>query len=199
MLAAMVTVSEPRRSSRRSRRNRRRLPVQPDGDPRSRSTSRPKTDRNLAANLLNANGGVLGRPVKLIVEDGKSDLTTISNICKKMVDEDKVIALVGLTDTDYMRAGGRWPRRRGLPFLDVGGTAPIITQIGDYIFMLPFGDNVQAAAGAEFAQEKGWKTCAMLVDDAMSLHQVPGAVFQRALHDGRHRWPGGQGAELPDR
>jgi branched-chain amino acid transport system substrate-binding protein len=132
----------------------------------------------LAAKLLNANGGVLGKQLKLIVENGNSDLTTITNICKKMADEDKVIAFVGLTDTDYMRAGGQIAQERSLPFLDVGGTAPLITQIGDYIYMLPFGDNVQAAAGAEFAHEKGWKTCAMLVDDAMSYTKFLAQYFK---------------------
>ena len=132
----------------------------------------------LAVKLVNANGGVLGKQLKPIVENGNSDLTTITNICKKMVDEDKVIAFVGLTDTDYMRAGGQIAQERGLPFLDVGGTAPLITQIGDYIYMLPFGDNVQAAAGAEFAHEKGWKTCAMLVDDAMSYTKFLAQYFK---------------------
>ena len=65
-----------------------------------------KDGSNLAANLLNANGGVLGKQVRLVIENGESDVTTVTNICKKMVDEDKVIALVGLTDTDYV------PRRR---------------------------------------------------------------------------------------
>jgi branched-chain amino acid transport system substrate-binding protein len=64
-----------------------------------------------------------------------------------------------------------------VPFLDVGGTAPIITSIGDYIFMLPFGDNVQAAAAAEFANEKGWKTCALLLDEAMDYTKFLAAYF----------------------
>lgn len=132
----------------------------------------------LAAKLLNAEGGVLGKQLRLVVENGESDLTTITNICKKMADEDKVIAFVGLTDTDYMRAGGQIAQERGIPFLDVGGTAPLITQIGDYIFMLPFGDNVQAAAGAEFANEKGWKTTAMLVDDAMTYTKFLAQYFK---------------------
>lgn len=132
----------------------------------------------LAAKLINANGGVLDKQVRLVVENGESDLTTITNICKKMADEDKVIAFVGLTDTDYMRAGGQIAQERGLPFLDVGGTAPLITQIGDFIFMLPFGDNVQAAAGAEFANEKGWKSAAMLVDDAMTYTKFLAQYFK---------------------
>ena len=89
-----------------------------------------------------------------------------------------MVAFVGLTDTDYMRAGGQIAQERGIPFLDVGGTAPLITQIGDYIYMLPFGDNVQAAAGAEFANEKGWKTCAMLVDDAMTYTKFLAKYFK---------------------
>jgi branched-chain amino acid transport system substrate-binding protein len=131
----------------------------------------------LAAKLLNSEGGVLDKQLRLVVENGESDLTTITNICKKMAEEDKVIAFVGLTDTDYMRAGGQIAQEHGIPFLDVGGTAPLITQIGDFIFMLPFGDNVQAAAGAEFANEKGWKTTAMLVDDAMTYTKFLAKYF----------------------
>ncbi len=52
---------------------------------------------------------------------------------------------MGLTDTSFMLAAGQMAQEAGMPFLDVGGTAPMITSIGDYIFMLPFGDNVQAA------------------------------------------------------
>jgi len=132
----------------------------------------------LAAKELNAADGVLGRPVKLIVYDGKSDLTTITSITKKLVEEDKVSVLVGLTDTSYMRAAGPVAQDNQIPFLDVGGTAPIITSIGDFIFMLPFGDNVQASEGAEFAQEKGWKTCALLFDEAMDYTKFLAAYFK---------------------
>ncbi|HEU0113929.1 MAG TPA: ABC transporter substrate-binding protein, partial [Thermomicrobiales bacterium] len=132
----------------------------------------------LAADEINAAGGVLGKQIELIVYDGKSDLPTIASVTKKMVDEDKVVALVGLTDTSYMKAAGPVGQTAHIPFLDVGGTAPVITKIGDYIFMLPFGDNVQAAAGAEFAQEKGWKTTAMLVDEAMDYTKYLAKYFQ---------------------
>jgi branched-chain amino acid transport system substrate-binding protein len=131
----------------------------------------------LAAAELNAEDGILGRPVKLIVYDGKSDLTTITSITKKLVEEDKVPVLVGLTDTSYMLAAGQVAQDNEIPFLDVGGTAPLITTIGDYIFMLPFGDNVQASMGAEFAQEKGWKTCALLLDEAMDYTKFLAQYF----------------------
>ncbi|MFM9106188.1 MAG: ABC transporter substrate-binding protein [Chloroflexota bacterium] len=131
----------------------------------------------LAAKEINARGGVLGRPIELIVYDGKSDVPTISAVAKKLVEEDNVDVMVGLTDTSYMKAAGPVAQENQVPFLDVGGTAPIITSIGDYIFMLPFGDNVQAAVAAEFARDKGWKTCAMLVDEAMDYTKYLAKYF----------------------
>ena len=132
----------------------------------------------LAAKEINARGGVLGRPLELIVYDGQSDLPTITSITQRMVEEDGVVALAGLTDTSYMRAAGPVAQENQIPFLDVGGTAPIITQIGDYIFMLPFGDNVQAAAAAEFAKEQGWQTAALLVDEAMDYTKFLARYFK---------------------
>jgi branched-chain amino acid transport system substrate-binding protein len=132
----------------------------------------------LAVKELNAAGGVLGRPLEIFVEDGKSDVPTITSVTKKLVEEDGVNALAGLTDTSYMLAAGPVAQEAGLPFIDVGGTAPLITTIGDYIFMLPFGDNVQAAVSAEFAGEKGWKTAGLLFDQAMDYTKFLAKYFK---------------------
>ncbi len=131
------------------------------------SLDNPARDGSLlAVKEVNDAGGVMGRPIELIVYDGKSDLTTVTNITKQLIEEDEVVALLGLTDTSFMLAAGQIAQDAERPFLDVGGTAPIITSIGDYIFMLPFGDNVQASAGAEFAAKQGWTACALLYDTA---------------------------------
>jgi len=118
----------------------------------------------LAAKELNAKGGVLGRPVELKVYDGKSDVTACTNVAKKLTEEDKVPALAGLTDSTFALPVAQVAQKAKVPYLIVGATAPILTQVGDYIFLVPFGDNVQAAVGAEFAGQKGWKTCALLWD-----------------------------------
>lgn len=48
-----------------------------------------------AAEELNKSGGVLGRPIKLLIEDTKSEPNTAATIASKMVTEDKVFAFVG--------------------------------------------------------------------------------------------------------
>ena len=132
----------------------------------------------LAVKEINEAGGVLGRPLEIIIEDGRSDVPTITSVAKKLVEEDGVHFLVGLTDTSYMLAAGPVAQEAGLPFLDVGGTAPLITTVGDFIFMLPFGDNVQAAVAAEYVNEQGWKTTAMLVDEAMDYTKFLAQYFK---------------------
>jgi branched-chain amino acid transport system substrate-binding protein len=132
----------------------------------------------LAVKEINAAGGVLGRPLEIIIEDGKSDVPTITSVAKKLVEEDGVNVMAGLTDTSYMLAAGPVAQEAGIPFLDVGGTAPLITTVGDYIFMLPFGDNVQAAVSAEFAHEQGWKTAALLLDEAMDYTKFLAKYFK---------------------
>ena len=121
---------------------------------------------------------MLGRPLEIIIEDGKSDVPTITSVAKKLVEEDGVNVMVGLTDTSYMLAAGPVAQEAGIPFLDVGGTAPLITTVGDFIFMLPFGDNVQAAVAAEFAHEQGWKTAALLLDEAMDYTKFLAKYFK---------------------
>jgi branched-chain amino acid transport system substrate-binding protein len=119
----------------------------------------------LAVKEINAAGGINGMQIEPFYADTKSDITTATTVVSQMVDSNKVDVLVGLTDTSYMLATGPVAQKAGVPFMDVGGTAPIITSVGDYIFMLPFGDNTQAAATAEFTYgKKGWRNATMLMD-----------------------------------
>ncbi|HEY9811666.1 MAG TPA: urea ABC transporter substrate-binding protein [Halomicronema sp.] len=49
----------------------------------------------LAVDEINAAGGVLGRPIEAIVEDGASDLQTFAVKAKKLLEEDKVAVVFG--------------------------------------------------------------------------------------------------------
>ncbi|MGB9640258.1 MAG: ABC transporter substrate-binding protein, partial [Anaerolineales bacterium] len=71
------------------------------------------------------------------------------------VTSDKVVAIVGNTDSDSALAIGPIAQKAGIPYLTAGATSPKLPdQVGDYMFLAPFGDNVQAAAGAEFMWNK---------------------------------------------
>jgi branched-chain amino acid transport system substrate-binding protein len=135
----------------------------------------------LAAKQINDAGGVLDRLIELIPYDGASNITTVTLGAKHLIEVEGVSLLLGLTDTSFVLAAGQIAQDAGVPFIDVGGTAPVITSIGNNIFMLPFGDNVQASAGAEYAASMGWKTCAILYDEMNTYPSVLANYF-------KHRW-----------
>ena len=119
----------------------------------------------LAVKEINSKGGVLGRPVELVVRDSRYDMDLTAQIARQFVNEDKVVSGIGFSDTDSVMAAGPVFQKAGLPFITVGATSPKIPdQIGDMVYLACFGDNVQAAAGAEFAAKHfGWRAY-LLVD-----------------------------------
>ncbi len=120
----------------------------------------------LAVKEINAAGGVLGQQIQFILYDGKTDSATNGNIATQLVTSDKVVAIVGNTDSDSALAIGPIAQKAGIPYLTAGATSPQLpNQVGDCMFLEPFGDNVQAAAGAEFAVNKlNARTCWLFWD-----------------------------------
>ena len=114
----------------------------------------------LAVKEINAAGGVLGKQINYILLDGKTDSATNGNIATQLINSDHVVAFVGNTDSDSALAIGPIAQKAGIPYLTAGATSPKLPdQVGDFMFLAPFGDNVQAAAGAEFMYNKlGCKT-----------------------------------------
>jgi branched-chain amino acid transport system substrate-binding protein len=107
----------------------------------------------LAAAQINAGGGLLGRPVELLVADGRTDATALAAASAQLL-ERKVSALLGLSDTDAVLAAAPPAAAQATLFLTSGATSPKLPeQVPNYLYLVCFGDNDQAAAGAEYARE----------------------------------------------
>ncbi len=133
----------------------------------------------LAVKEINAAGGVLGKQIDFVVRDSKYQMDTTAVIAKQFVEEDKVAAVVGFTDSDSVLAAGPIIQEAGLPFITAGATSPKLPdQIGDMMFLACFGDNVQAAAGAEFAYKNFGKTAYLLSDLGVEYTTLLGEYFK---------------------
>src|SRR5262245_12768260 len=133
----------------------------------------------LAIKEINASGGVLGRPLDLIVHDSQYKMDITAQIAKQFVEQDKVIAVIGFTDTDSVLASGPTIQTAGLPFITAGATSPKIpTQVGDKMFLACFGDNVQAAAGAEYSFKNFGKNAYLLWDKGVEYTTLLGGYFK---------------------
>ena len=138
----------------------------------------------LAAKEINAAGGVLGKQLDFIVHDSQYKMDVTAQTAKQFVEEDKVIGLVGYTDTDSVLASGPTIQKAGLPFITAGATSPKIpAQVGDMMFLAAFGDNVQAAAGAEFGMKNFGKNAYLLSDKGVEYTTLLGQYFKQAFTD----------------
>ena len=134
----------------------------------------------LAVKEINAAGGVLGRQIELVLYDGKSDAATIGNAATQLIESDKVVVMIGFSDTDMVLAAAPIAAKAGIVFVTPGATSPKLPeQVPDYLYMACFGDNVQAAAGAEYAYNTlKAKTAYLLIDKGMEYTLLLGKYFK---------------------
>ena len=133
----------------------------------------------LAVKEINAAGGLLGKQIDFIVHDSQYKMDVTAQTAKQFVEQDKVPLFVGYTDTDSVLASGPSFQTAKIPFITVGATSPKIpSQVGDMMFLACFGDNVQAAAGAEFAANKWGKNAYLLWDKGVEYTTLLGGYFK---------------------
>jgi branched-chain amino acid transport system substrate-binding protein len=132
----------------------------------------------LAVKQINAAGGVNGSKLELIVHDSQYKMDVTAQNAKQFVEQDKVPLMIGYTDTDSVLAAGPTFQNARIPFITVGATSPKIpTQVGDMMFLACFGDNVQAAVGAEYAFKTFVKNAYFLWDKGIEYTTLLGKYF----------------------
>jgi len=145
------------------------------------SIGRPSLDGVLlAAKQLNEHGGVLGRSVELVARDGQSDPAVVAAITRELAHMPQMAAITGLNDTEMALAAAPVAEKARMVFLTSGATSPKVPlQFPRFYFMACFGDNTQAAAGAEYAfGALGLKTAWLLFDNTTDFTVLLAGYFK---------------------
>lgn len=106
----------------------------------------------LAAEEVNAAGGVLGKKLELIAEDDQSKPGEAATIVKKLISRDKVVAVLGEVASSRSLEAAPICQNAHIPMISPASTAPEVTARGDYIFRACFIDPFQGTVMAKFAQ-----------------------------------------------
>ncbi|MEP7013978.1 MAG: ABC transporter substrate-binding protein [Verrucomicrobiota bacterium] len=108
----------------------------------------------LAKEEINNSGGVLGgRKIKTIIEDDQSRPGQPSSAVKKLVANDKAIAILGEIASSRSLEAAPICQSAKIPMISPGSTNPRVTDVGDYIFRVCFIDTFQGTVMAKFALE----------------------------------------------
>jgi ABC-type branched-subunit amino acid transport system substrate-binding protein len=136
----------------------------------------------LAVDRINARGGLLGRRVELLERDGQTNEKDVSRAAASLV-ASGCSAIIGLSDTDQVLAAAPIAARAGVPFVTSGATSPLLpAEVPNWLFLACFGDNAQAAAGAQYASEQlGARTTAVLYDRKLDYTRLLARYYQRSF------------------
>jgi branched-chain amino acid transport system substrate-binding protein len=105
------------------------------GDPEDK-TLRLYVDR------LNQAGGVNGRPIALTVYDDAGDANRARTFATRLVEDDRVIAMVGGTTTGTTLAMRPVFEEARIPFISLAGGIEIVDPVSPYTFKTPHTDRM---------------------------------------------------------
>jgi branched-chain amino acid transport system substrate-binding protein len=119
----------------------------------------------MAFEEVNAAGGVIGKKLKLFVEDDQSKPEEAATAVTKLVNQNHVVALLGEVSSSRSLAAAPIAQAAEIPMVSPSSTNPRVTQVGDFIFRVCFTDPFQGAVMAKFANDTlKLKRVAILVD-----------------------------------
>ncbi len=113
------------------------------------------TDRaiKMAFDEINAAGGVLGRKVRVFVEDDQSKPEEAATAATKLINQNHVVAMLGEVSSSRSLAAAPLCQAAQIPMVSPSSTNPEVTRKGDYIFRVCFIDPFQGLVMAKFASE----------------------------------------------
>ena len=113
----------------------------------------------LAVEEINAKGGVLGRPLELVVYDFRTRAEDAVNAVRRMIEEDEVLAIVGANGSGINIATAPIVNRLGVSQVGTVSTNPLVTvdekgNVRPYSFRICFTDPYQGKLIAFFAAKE---------------------------------------------
>jgi branched-chain amino acid transport system substrate-binding protein len=136
----------------------------------------------MAADEINAAGGINGRKIKVLSEDDQSKQEEAANAVTKLISQNNVLAILGEVASSASIAAAPICQSNKVPMITPSSTNDEVTRKGDYIFRICFTDSYQGEYQAVFADQwsttnKKPKSVAILTDVKSDYSQGLAKVF----------------------
>jgi branched-chain amino acid transport system substrate-binding protein len=139
----------------------------------------PRNAAYLAVDVLNEQGGILGRPVELIEIDGKTDPATVGNAARQLIEQGAEL-IIAPCDFDIGAPASQAAQEAGIVGTSLCASSPLYGSevLGDLQFTASVWNNTMAGGAANWAyDEKGWRTAVVLTDTSYEYTQSLGDLF----------------------
>lgn len=133
---------------------------------------------------INAKGGVLGKKLQLVPYDTRADATEAVNVTKRLINQDKVAAIIGPGQSGVAIAMTSVTEPGKVPFIATTATNPKVTyddktnKVRNYAFRACFIDPFQGTVAAQFAfKNLQARTAAVIYDVGSDYSSWLGKYF----------------------
>ena len=133
----------------------------------------------LAAEEINNSGGVLGRKIRLVIEDDQGKAEEAASVVTKLITHDNVLAILGENSSNQSLAAAPICQASKVPMISPSSTNPSVTKKGDYIFRVCFTDPYQGKALAMFVYGMLHPANLAVGTDAAGMTAPPTAAILR--------------------
>jgi len=136
---------------------------------------------SIAVEEINADGGIDGRPIELVIEDSKCNGKDATSAAQKLINVDKVQVIIGGFCSGESIAATPVATEAKVALFSPGSSSPDLTGISPYFFRNYPSDASQGKILAEVAYGKGWKTVGLLqeqTDYALGINKTFSATFE---------------------
>jgi branched-chain amino acid transport system substrate-binding protein len=116
----------------------------------------------IAVDEINAGGGLLGRKLRVIVEDSGGRAPTALDAAKKLVTVDKVPVVLGEYSSGITIPVAQYLLQENRVHLNIGSSSGRIRALGDGAFSIMGLDNVSSEFAARDVLDQGWKNVALI-------------------------------------
>ncbi len=115
--------------------------------------------------------------IEIIVADNKSDKVEAANAAQRLVDRDKVQAVLGSWGSSLSLAAGPIVKERKIPAVALSATNPLVTKGNEYYFRVCFIDPFQGTVMANYAVKELKAKKAVIVREISNDYSVGLAKF----------------------
>ncbi len=113
---------------------------------------------------INDAGGINGKMIELIIEDDATDEAKAVAAASKLIDQDKVVAIIGATGTGQTMAVRGDVNKAAIPQVSMAGGSAITSNFDPLVFQTPWSNNLVIPFELAYMNKQGVKKIAVISD-----------------------------------
>jgi len=113
---------------------------------------------------INKAGGVNGRQIEVVVEDDATDEAKAVAVASKLIEQEKVVAIIGATGTGQTMAVRGDVQRAAIPQVSMAGGTVITSPVDKLVFATPWSNTIVVPFTLDYLERQGITKIGLISD-----------------------------------